>query len=100
MFFHAEKLGRCRNLLAHTDNFFNAPALHQLGHAAVEELGRLARLQDVREDECTAASLTVGAAGHEIECNVQRSQVAVVCVVDDGASVFALLHLEAHGHRL
>ena len=97
---HPNLVGRCRYLWADADEAVNAALSHQRRHLLVEPIGLLAALQDVAQDECAAAPLLVGTAGHEVEGDVERLQVAVVRVVDERQSPLALFHLQAHGDRL
>ena len=50
---------------------------------------------DIAQDERAAAIPPL----HEVEGDVERVHVAVVRVVDEGASPPAVYHLQAHGNR-
>ena len=78
----------------------NAAACRQLGHLTVEDGSILTCFEHVAEDECALQSLVLRATVEEVEGNIQRTEVGVVAVVDEEAVVFALLHLQTHGHGL
>ena len=66
----------------------------------VESLAVNARLLYVAEDESAFPAFVVGAPVHEVEGDVERSEVGIVRVVDEGTAVPAFLYFKTHGDRL
>ena len=75
-----------------------AAALYHVGHLGVEFGGGQSGLQNVRQDERFRLVALFRTAVHEVERNVERGDIGVVSVVDEGAASHALHHFETHGH--
>ena len=86
--------------LADADEAVHAARCHHLADLLIEFGWRDARLLNVREDERGMGVLSGLAAVQEVEGNVQRIDVGVVEIVDEGRMAHAVLHLQAHGHGL
>ena len=82
---------------AYSDELLYAPALYEVGDVGVELAGLDAGLEYVGEYEHAACFVALGATVHEVEGDVERVEVAVVGVVDEGATVAACLDFESHG---
>ena len=96
---HGEGIGRCRNLSTNADKFADAALLAEHVHLSVQ-LGRvLAALVNVAQDEGVSGCRLLAAA-HEVEGDVERMDVVVVGVVDQGATVLTLFHFQSHGDGL
>ena len=66
----------------------------------IQILCRLSTLEDIAQYQGMSAAFMVGTAAHEIERDVERVDIRVVAVVDKGAAMLSLLHLQSHGDRL
>ena len=93
-----QAVGMVANVWANANELLHAALGTEARHLRVELVGSESRLQDVAQYQCASAVLVVRTSVHKVEGNVQRVDVRVVAVVDEGAAMLPLFHLKAHGH--
>ena len=70
------------------------PMVQHFGHATVEGGIVLSRLAEVAQHD--HRGLLLLAARQEVEGNVERGEVGIVGIVDEGEAAHAGFHFEAH----
>ena len=86
-------------LAAYSYELVYVSILDEVGYVCVQVAGVDARLKNVGKYEYAACFVALGAAVHEVKGYVERVEVAVVGVVDEGTSVTASLDFETQGSR-
>ena len=82
-----------------TDELHHATLASQVAHLLIESLRRQTALIDVAQYQRMATATMVWTAVHEVEGDVERIDIAVVAVVDKGATMLSHLHFQSHRHR-
>ena len=72
---------------------------YQVGHLFIKRFRQSARLQDIGKDQRTLEALNHMTALLEVEGDVQRVDIRIICIVDQYAVVDTLLNVQAHGDR-
>ncbi len=93
-----EQRGMAEYLFADADQLRYAVRANELRHAGIQLVRRQSALVDVREDQYLIA---VSARCRQVlQRDFERVDIRVVRVVDDFATVYAVLELEPHGDAL
>ena len=82
-----------------TDELHHATLASQIAYFLIKSLWRKTALIDVAQYQRMATATMVRTTVHEVEGDVERIDVAVVAVVDEGATMLSHLHFQSHRHR-
>ena len=99
-FLDIKSWGTWGDFISHTNNTFYSPAVHQLCHLAIKSRSILPGFQYIRKNKCPLQSLALWATIQKIERYVQRTEIRIITIVYQQATIFTLFHFQTHCHRL
>ena len=92
-------MGARTDFFSHTDNLFYSSSFCHFCYPAVESAWWFATLEYITQYESAFLGLGVGTATHEVEGDVKRMDIRVICVIDECTTIHSVFYLQTHRNR-